>query len=281
MVDILKLITPAESMDAQEARAFIEEHSEGSYTLLDVRQPGEYEESRIPGAKLIPLPQLTDSLDELDQSKPTIVYCAIGGRSRMAAQLLSGKGFEKVYNLKGGIKAWNGLKAEGPPDLGLELIAEDQTPEGIYKLAYGMESVMGDFYRAIANQTNDAPLADLLKRLAMIEDRHKDYLWQIYQSMKPTDRDSAELQAQANKSLMEGGLSIDEVLNRYSEYTKNRQDLLDLSMMLETQALDLYLRLGDSVTDETSKGLLRKIGDEEKGHLASLGRLREESVTKA
>ena len=281
MVDILKLFTPVESVNAQEAKTYIDEHEEGSYTLLDVRQPAEYEEARIPGAKLIPLPQLTDSLDELDPSKPTIVYCAIGGRSRMAAQLLSGKGFNKVYNLKGGIKAWNGVKAEGPPDLGLELIAKDQTPEDIYILAYGMESVMGDFYRSIANQTNDAPLGDLLNQLALIEDRHKDYLWQIYQSMKPTDQDSDKLQARANKSLMEGGLSVDEVLNRYAEYTKNRQDLLDLSMMLETQALDLYLRLGDKVTDETSKELLRKIGDEEKGHLASLGRLREESVTKA
>ncbi|MBW1643029.1 MAG: sulfurtransferase, partial [Deltaproteobacteria bacterium] len=44
------------------------------YTLLDVRQEGEYEQSRIPGATLIPLPELMDRLDELDPEKPVITY---------------------------------------------------------------------------------------------------------------------------------------------------------------------------------------------------------------
>ena len=52
----------------------MERHKEGSYTLLDVRQPGEYERERIPGAKLIPLPELTDRLDELDPDKPVLTY---------------------------------------------------------------------------------------------------------------------------------------------------------------------------------------------------------------
>ena len=42
--------------------------------LLDVRQPGEYEKARIPGAVLIPLPELLDRLDELDSTKPLIAY---------------------------------------------------------------------------------------------------------------------------------------------------------------------------------------------------------------
>ena len=74
MVQLSKLFTPVESKSAEEAGAYMAEHREGSYTLLDVRQPGEYEESHIPGATLIPLPELTDSLAELDPEKPTIVY---------------------------------------------------------------------------------------------------------------------------------------------------------------------------------------------------------------
>jgi rhodanese-related sulfurtransferase len=50
------------------------EHPEGSYTLLDVRQPGEYEAEHIPGAKLIPLPGLKDQLSQLDKEKPVLVY---------------------------------------------------------------------------------------------------------------------------------------------------------------------------------------------------------------
>jgi sulfur-carrier protein adenylyltransferase/sulfurtransferase len=69
-----QMFTAAESMDAQETQKFINEHKEGTFTLLDVRQPGEYEDSHIPGAKLIPLPQLSDAYDQLDPEKPILVY---------------------------------------------------------------------------------------------------------------------------------------------------------------------------------------------------------------
>lgn len=69
-----QFLTPVPSMDTEEAKSYIAQHQEGAYTLLDVRQPGEYEKARIPGAKLIPLPQLSDRLAELDPEKPTIVY---------------------------------------------------------------------------------------------------------------------------------------------------------------------------------------------------------------
>jgi rhodanese-related sulfurtransferase len=68
------LFSPVVSQDAEEVKNYINEHEEGSYTLLDVRQPNEYEEAHIPGAKLIPLPQLGDSLSEIDPAKPVIVY---------------------------------------------------------------------------------------------------------------------------------------------------------------------------------------------------------------
>jgi len=69
-----QFLTPVASMDTEEAKAYMAEHEEGSFTLLDVRQPGEYENSRIPGAKLIPLPELADRLGELDPDKPVISY---------------------------------------------------------------------------------------------------------------------------------------------------------------------------------------------------------------
>lgn len=69
-----QLLTPVRSMDTDEAKAYMAEHKEGTFTLLDVRQPGEYEKARIPGAKLIPLPELSDGIGELDPEKPVIVY---------------------------------------------------------------------------------------------------------------------------------------------------------------------------------------------------------------
>jgi rhodanese-related sulfurtransferase len=69
-----QFLTPVQSMETEKAKAFMADHREGTFTLLDVRQPGEYEKDRIPGAKLIPLPELTNRFEELDQGKPVIVY---------------------------------------------------------------------------------------------------------------------------------------------------------------------------------------------------------------
>lgn len=69
-----QFFVPAKNMDAEEARQYIGEHQVSDYTLLDVRQPGEYAQARIPGSTLIPLPELTNRLDELDRDKPLVVY---------------------------------------------------------------------------------------------------------------------------------------------------------------------------------------------------------------
>ncbi len=69
-----KLFTPVESIDADQLRAYLAEHKEGTFTLLDVRQPGEYKQAHIPGAKLIPIAQLPDRMRELDSEKPVIAY---------------------------------------------------------------------------------------------------------------------------------------------------------------------------------------------------------------
>lgn len=69
-----QFFTPVKSLDADKTRQFISERSASDVTILDVRQPAEYETGHIPGAKLIPIPDLKDRLPELDPEKPTVVY---------------------------------------------------------------------------------------------------------------------------------------------------------------------------------------------------------------
>ena len=69
-----QFLTPVKSINAEQARKQIIEKSPAEITILDVRQPGEYESGHIPGAKLIPLPDLAHRLDEIDTDKPTFVY---------------------------------------------------------------------------------------------------------------------------------------------------------------------------------------------------------------
>ena len=74
--------------------------------LVDVRNPGEAAAGMIPGAVNIPVGQLPDRTDELDPSKPTVVYCAGGYRSSVAASLLRQRGFADVSDVLGGYGAW-------------------------------------------------------------------------------------------------------------------------------------------------------------------------------
>jgi molybdopterin/thiamine biosynthesis adenylyltransferase/rhodanese-related sulfurtransferase len=79
------------------------------FLLLDVREPFEAEIARIPGARLVPLGQLSSALAELEpwRERPVVVHCKTGGRSRRACLELSAKGFRHVENLAGGIEAWS------------------------------------------------------------------------------------------------------------------------------------------------------------------------------
>ena len=70
----MQFFTPAKSLNFQEAETYISQHPGDKITILDVRQPSEYQVSHIPGATLIPLPELSDRLDEIDPEKPTLVY---------------------------------------------------------------------------------------------------------------------------------------------------------------------------------------------------------------
>jgi len=62
------------SMTAEEVREFLKNKNPDEYNLVDVRQPKEYEKGHIPGARLIPLGELHDHMQDLDPDKPTIAY---------------------------------------------------------------------------------------------------------------------------------------------------------------------------------------------------------------
>jgi rhodanese-related sulfurtransferase len=73
-MSFMDLFSQVNNINASQLQAFIDSNREGGFTLLDVRQPMEYENARIPGSKLIPLPALNDRLSELDPQTPIIAY---------------------------------------------------------------------------------------------------------------------------------------------------------------------------------------------------------------
>jgi rhodanese-related sulfurtransferase/rubrerythrin len=276
MIELRKLFTPVEAMDAEEAQKYLAEHHEGAYTLLDVRQPWEYEEDHIPGARLIPMGALKDSLEELDKDKPTLVYCAVGGRSRVAAQLMSGLGFKEVYNLAGGIKAYRGAKAAGPYELNMDLVRGDEGPSEMLALAFGMEKALKMFYETMGGKSQDQELVNLLTRLGHIEAAHQRQIFERYQALNPDIEDMAALEAQVDAEIMEGGYNVREFLAKNEPHMQTAAQVLEVAMMVETQALDLYLRLASKSGEGQTREALFAIAEEEKAHLAALGRLLDE-----
>ena len=78
-------------------------------TIVDVREPFEWGISNLGeyGAKLIPMGELAERLEELDPSEEIVLQCRSGNRSAHAVQFLRSRGYPNVANLQGGILAWS------------------------------------------------------------------------------------------------------------------------------------------------------------------------------
>ncbi len=83
---------------------FARAHAEGA-TVLDVRNPDEYQAAHVPGAVLIPLGDLVARQHEIPQADPLYVICAVGGRSLTAARALADAGYPAV-SVAGGTNGW-------------------------------------------------------------------------------------------------------------------------------------------------------------------------------
>jgi len=199
----------------------------------------------------------------------------MGGRSRAAAQFLAGQGFEEVYNLKGGIAAWQGLKAFGPAEMGMTPLRGNETPQEVIVLAYGMEQGLADFYSRVPAMTHDSEVKKIIGKLVQIEEKHKDKLFALYQTLEPATQARDLFEERIVSGVMEGGFTGEEFLEKNKTLLDTVANLLSLAMMLEAQALDLYTRYAQKAEDAQSRSVLHDIAEDEKGHLATLGSLLE------
>jgi len=256
-----------------ELEEYIRTHKEGSYLILDVRQPEEYEESHLPGSKLVPLPTLSEALAQMDKVKDTIVYCSVGGRSLTAAKFLITRGFRHIFQLQGGIQAWENETAQNPAELHLEFIRGDESPARAAGIAYRMETGLEQFHRTTYERTNDPDLKALLENLIMAEQRHRDRLVKLLRDLGSDPESASGTNGPSRENMIEGGMDIESFLEGNEYYLQSVSGCLGLAMIIETHALDLYLRMAEACTDPGAKDVFFSLGDEEKGHLNALGGL--------
>ena len=144
------------------------------------------------------------------------------------------------------------------------------------KLAFGLERALGIFYDKCKDVAQDQDLIDLFARLGRIEVVHKQKVYERYAALVPNTPDMAAFEADMTSEIMEGGFRVNEFLAANEPWLKTVGQVLELAMMLETQALDLYLRFAEKSQEEGTKRVLFTLADEEKVHVKSLGRLLDE-----
>jgi rubrerythrin len=196
----------------------------------------------------------------------------------MAAQLLSGQGFDPVFNVVGGFSAWTGEAAFLEEEKGLALFDGVTSVENAMAVAYALEAGLKDFYDTMAVKVDSDPARQLFQQLSQIEVKHQDRILEQYSELtgKPATRETFE--AWQVPAVLEGGLSTEEYANLLMPAYDTVQEIIELAMSIEAQALDLYLRASQKAQNEAGKKALIQIANEEKTHLARLGQLMEDTL---
>lgn len=276
---VMDYFKPVSTWTAQQVREFIREKDDGEYNLVDVRQPREYEQGHLPGARLIPVGQLDERVTELEPDKITIVYCGAGVRSRAAASVLERAGFPEVHSMAGGINAWQGLVAEGFPEAGISWFSAARSVGELIALAWVLEDGMQNFYEKMASTSADRDAAILFRDLVKSEQGHKEMLAGMYRGISVTvgDFDFPSLPGRhPQEKTMEGGMRLDDAV-AWSE-GKGTKEILELSISLETASYDRYLAMQTRVNDENSLKVFKSLAVEEKRHLQILTELFEKRL---
>jgi len=160
--------------------------------------------------------------------------------------------------------------AVGEEDSGLFLFETDFTPETAIITGFGLEMGLREFYLSMQSKIQSTDAKKLFGKLAEIEILHQKQLLSLYEE---TTGERHGLESFAEKIVapaMEGGVTTEEYLNRYRVDYEVELEILSLALAIEAQALDLYLRAAQRSTSAETRGVLLKIADEERSHIAFL-----------
>lgn len=273
------LFRKVKSISPDEVRTILKERNADQYCLLDVRQPSEYEQGHIPGAVLIPLTELPSNVNRLEPEKMTIVYCRSGNRSRSGVGILNGEGLDNVFNMEGGMLAYDGLVAAGPPEAGVFCFSENMTPEQLIAMAWYIEDGSQQYFEAVKTMTQDqqidASFADLIEHKIA----HKASLAHLFRKISgqaATEDFPASVLPRPPHKVMAGCVSVPEAI----DWSKNRTvpDLLDFLMALEANTFDLYLKLGRQVASERARKVFMELSEEQVRHLGQVSSVFEKTL---
>ncbi len=193
-------------------------------------------------------------------------------RSRAAASILMGAGFQDVHSMEGGIRAWDGLTAEGIPESGMAFFYPATRPEEMIALAWLLEDGTRKFYESLSQMMEHQEARSLFQILMRSEENHKTALWKLFEEISGKTNGSEFpdkfIPKEVEGDVMEGGMLVHEALN-WSK-GKDLKDILELCLSLETNSYDLYLKMEQKVANGSTKQVFTILSEEEKNHLDRL-----------
>jgi rubrerythrin len=167
--------------------------------------------------------------------------------------------------MAGGIDAWNGLVAGGAYDSGLAYFSRASRPEELISLSFALEEGNRVFYERVSQDMKDEEAASIFRSMGQAEERHKDTLRELHARLSGKSGDPAPPEGMVAGGLLEGGAPLEETL----AWAKGKppEEILELAIAMEANALDRYIKMGRAVADERSREVFLALSREEQEHL--------------
>ncbi len=165
--------------------------------------------------------------------------------------------------MSGGIIAYDGGKAVGDEEFGMEFFVSGDFSD-VFRMGYAMEDGLQQLYLILKEMCDDSEVKALLGRLAKFEEGHKAMLEAKFPGTAITET--------ASLDTLEGGFDKQQIIDHFNSRTATLDDIIQLGMMLETQAFDLYNRLAVKENDPESKEFFTFMANEERQHLGFLSK---------
>jgi rubrerythrin len=167
--------------------------------------------------------------------------------------------------MAGGIDAWNGLVAGGAYDSGLAYFSRASRPEELISLSFALEEGNRVFYERVSQDMKDEEAASIFRSMGQAEERHKETLRELHARLSGKSGDPAYPEGMVAGGLLEGGAPLEETL----AWAKGKppEEILELAIAMEANALDRYIKMGRAVADERSREVFLALSREEQEHL--------------
>jgi rhodanese-related sulfurtransferase/rubrerythrin len=260
-------------MTVEELKQFIQSGNEKDYLIVDVRQPKEYTDGHIPGAKFIPLNKLMADFSGLPQDRDLIFYCHSGGRSLAAASMSSEEMVteKRIYNLTGGILAWEGKTLRGFPKV--QVFDKNKSAEDLLFTAMDLEKGAWRFYTHILENFDVDPIIPTLTQLSKAEIGHAKIVFGFWKTIAGTIRPFEELYRDLGGEILEGGDKLSDMLD-FLKNTKGNlcTHIIEAALHIEYAAFDLYRNMADNAEDQTARDAFIAIAQAEKNHMRTLAK---------